>query len=125
MRGLILLVWLLAAPGLLPVAAAADAVSDLARLRAEIASLVGTARCMNLVQCRIAGLGIDACGSPAEYLVYSWMSTDKAALDTKIAEYNFVQEDLQNKQQPAAACVAPPEPVATCINGRCVLSGPR
>jgi hypothetical protein len=98
---------------------------QLAKLRKEIANLVGPARCMNLVQCRVAAIGIDSCGGPAEYLVYSWLSTDKGALETKIAEYNFLQEDLQMKQQPGASCAALPEPTASCVNGRCVLPGSR
>jgi hypothetical protein len=98
---------------------------QLAKLRKEITDLVGPARCMNLVQCRVAAIGIDSCGGPAEYLVYSWLSTDKGALETKIAEYNFLREDLQKKQQPAASCAALPEPTAACVNGRCVLPGSR
>ena len=98
---------------------------QLAKLRNEIIGLVGPARCMNLVQCRVASIGIDPCGGPAEYLVYSWLSTDKGALETKIAEYNFVQEDLQKTQQPSASCAPLPEPVAACVNGRCVLPGSR
>ena len=94
---------------------------QLAKLRREIAELIGPARCMNLVQCRIAAIGMDSCGGPAEYLVYSWLSTDKGALETRIAEYNFLQEDQQKKQQPPANCAALPEPTATCVNGRCVL----
>lgn len=97
---------------------------QLAKLRKEITDLIGPARCMNLVQCRVAAIGIDSCGGPAEYLVYSWLSTDKGALETKIAEYNFVQEDLK-KQQPGASCSALPEPTAACVNGRCVLPGSR
>lgn len=97
---------------------------QLAKLRQEITDLIGPARCVNLVQCRVAAIGIDPCGGPAGYLVYSWLSTDKGALETKIAEYNFLQEDLQKKQQPAS-CAALPEPTAACINGRCVLPGGR
>jgi hypothetical protein len=98
---------------------------QLAKLRKELTDLVGPARCMNLVQCRVAAIGIDSCGGPAGYLVYSWLSTDKGALETKIAEYNFLQEDLQKKQQPAASCSPLPEPTAVCVNGRCVLPGSR
>ena len=103
----------------------ASASPQLAKLRREITDLIGPARCMNLVQCRIAAIGMDSCGGPAEYLVYSWLSTDKGALETRIAEYNFLQEDLQRKQQPAANCAALPEPTAACVNGRCVLPGSR
>lgn len=124
MRGFFLLASM-AALNWLPVATAGESSPELAKLRREIADLVGPARCMNLVQCRIAGVGFNACGGPAEYVVYSWMSTDKAALETKIAEYNFLQEDLQKKHQAAGTCVIPPEPVAACVNGRCVLSVPR
>ncbi len=103
----------------------ATASPQLAKLRKEITELVGPARCMNLVQCRFAAIGVDSCGGPVEYLVYSWLSTDKGALETKIAEYNFLQEDLQKTQPRAASCTALPEPTAACVNGRCVLPGSR
>ena len=97
----------------------ADESAELARLRNDITALIGPAVCSNLVNCRIAPLGLDACGGPQEYLVYSWRSTDKAALEVKIAEYNLAQEDMQRKDK--GACAALPEPVAACVNGRCVL----
>lgn len=103
---------------------AASASPQLAKLRREITDLIGPARCINLVQCRIAAIGVDSCGGPAEYLVYSWLSTDKGALETRIAEYNFLQEDLQKKQA-AGSCMALAEPTAACVNGRCVLPGGR
>ncbi|HKB83441.1 MAG TPA: hypothetical protein VKD04_09580 [Burkholderiales bacterium] len=99
--------------------AAADA--QLAKLREEITALIGPATCANLVNCRVAALGIDPCGGPLEYVAYSWLSTEKAALETKIAEYNFVQEDAQKKSPAVGACVMKPEPVAACVNRRCVV----
>ena len=106
-------------------AAATDAAAELAKLRQEIVGLIGPARCINLVQCRVAGLGFSPCGGPAEYITYSWLSTDKGELETRIAEYNFLHEDVQKKQQAAGACVMLEEPVAACVNGRCVLPAPR
>ncbi|HLY87499.1 MAG TPA: hypothetical protein VKQ27_00815 [Acetobacteraceae bacterium] len=103
--------------------AAADA--DLARLRNDITTLIGAAKCSNLVNCRIAALGVNACGGPTEYIAYSWLSTDKADLETRIAEYNFALEDAQKLGVPVPACVALPEPVAACINGRCVIPAGR
>jgi hypothetical protein len=99
----------------------ADENSKLAALRAEITALIGPATCANLVNCRIAALGIDPCGGPLEHVAYSWLSTEKIALETKIAEYNFVQEDAQKKSPAVGACVTKPEPVATCVNRRCVV----
>ena len=98
--------------------AATDA--QLVQLREQITALIGPATCANLVNCRVAGLGLDACGAPLEYVAYSWLSTEKDALETKIAEYNFVQDDLQ-KAPAAAACGAKPEPIAACVNRRCVV----
>ena len=95
--------------------------AEIARLRNDITALIGSAICSNLVNCRIAALGLDACGGPKEYLVYSWRSTDKAALEIKIAEYNLAQEDPQKKDKGAGACAALPEPVAACVNSRCML----
>jgi hypothetical protein len=100
---------------------AAIADESLARLRNEITALVGAAKCANLVNCRVAALGIDVCGGPLEYIAYSWLSTEKEALETKIAEYNFVQEDAQRKGPATSACVTKPEPVAACVNRRCVV----
>ena len=99
----------------------ADENSKLARLREEITALIGPATCANLVNCRVAALGIDVCGGPLEYIAYSWLSTEKEALETKIAEYNFVQEDAQEKIPSVGACVTKPEPVAICVNRRCVI----
>ena len=93
----------------------------LARLRNDVTALVGAAKCANLVNCRVAALGIDACGGPLEYVAYSWLSTEKVALETKIAEYNFVQEDAQKKNPAVGACVTKPEPVTICVNRRCVV----
>ena len=100
---------------------AASAESQLARLRNDITALVGVAKCANLVNCRVAALGIDVCGGPLEYIAYSWLSTEKVALETKIAEYNFVQEDTQKKSPAAGACISKPEPVAICVNRKCVV----
>ena len=102
---------------------AASVDARLVQLRGEIVKLVGPATCANLVNCRIAALGVDACGGPAEYIAYSWLSTEKDTLETKIAEYNFAQEDALKASHAVGACVVKPQPVAACVNRRCVVSG--
>jgi hypothetical protein len=102
---------------------AASVDAKLAQLRGEIVKLVGPATCANLVNCRIAALGVDACGGPAEYIAYSWLSTEKDTLETKIAEYNFTQEDAHKASQAVGACIVKPQPVAVCVNRRCMVSG--
>ena len=105
--------------------AAVGAQPELARLRNDITALVGPASCANLVNCRIAALGVNACDGPAEHIAYSWRSTDKAALETKIAEYNIAQEDAQKRGTSVSTCTASPEPVPACVNGRCVIPAGR
>ena len=102
---------------------AASVDAKLAQLRGEIVALVGPATCANLVNCRIAALGVDACGGAAEYIAYSWLSTEKDVLETRIAEYNFTQEDALKASHAVGTCVVKPQPVATCVNRRCVVSG--
>ena len=102
---------------------AANAEAKLAQLRGEIVELVGPATCASLVNCRIAALGVDACGGTAEYIAFSWLSTEKDALETKIAEYNFTQEDALKTSHAVGACVVKPQPIAACVNRRCVVSG--
>ena len=99
--------------------------AKLAHLRSDIMTLVGAAKCANLVNCRIAPFGLNACGEPTEYIAYSWLSTEKAALETKIAEYNFALEDGQKRGASMSACTTAPEPVAACVNGRCVIPAGR
>jgi hypothetical protein len=103
---------------------AASAREEVLRLRKEIGALVGPATCSNLVNCRVAALGVNACGSGAtEYLAYSWLSTDKAAIETKLAEYDFALEDAQKFGAAPRVCIKGPEPVAACVNRRCVIPG--
>ena len=100
----------------------ADGRAEVLRLRKEIDALVGPATCSNLVNCRIIALGSSACaGGATEYLAYSWLSTDKAALETRIAEYDFALEDAQKLGAVAKTCIDAPEPVAACVNRRCVI----
>jgi hypothetical protein len=103
---------------------ATSARAEVLRLRKEIGVLVGPATCSNLVNCRVAVLGVNACGGgAAEFLAYSWLSTDKAALETKLVEYDFALEDAQKLGGVGRACISAPEPVAACINRRCVIPG--
>ena len=105
--------------------AVAGASVQITRLRDEITAPVGPAGCSNLVNCRIAALGVNACGGAAEFIAYSWRSTDQGVLETKIAEYNFALEHAHKLGTVANACTIGPEPVAACVNGRCVISGGR
>lgn len=90
-----------------------------ARLRTEIARLIGDAPCSNVVNCRVLGLGARPCGGPEEYVAYStW--TQRDAIEGKALEYGFLREELLAQRDHAGACVVLPEPQVACVNRRCV-----
>jgi hypothetical protein len=90
-----------------------------ARVRSEIDTLIGTARCGNLVHCRLLPLGRNACGNPADYLAYSTRVTDPTLLETKASEYTFLQEEAQIQQSNVTGCTKLAEPIAACIDNHC------
>lgn len=109
-------------------ARATDRDSDeaaLARIRADIVKMIGSASCRNLVHCRLLPLGMDRCGTPREYLAYSSGFTDITALETKASEFAFVQEELLSKSADSAGeCKARPEPQAVCVDHHCKVIQP-
>jgi len=109
---------------------AAEPESDdaaLARIKEEIVKMIGSARCRNLVHCRLLPLGLDACGVPGDYLAYSSAFTDIPALETKASEYAFLHEEIMSKRPAGAGeCRKRPEPQAGCIDNHCrVLPAPQ
>lgn len=101
--------------------------AELVRIKADIVKMIGTARCRNLVHCRLLPLGLDRCGAPSEYLAYSSGFTDITALETRASEYAFVQEELLAGKPPVTGeCKPRPEPQAVCIDHHCkVLQAPQ
>jgi hypothetical protein len=94
-----------------------------ARLRREIAKLVGEAPCSNVVNCRVIGLGARPCGGPEEYVAYStWTRRDE--IEGKAMEYSFLREELIAGQPQAGACVSLVQPQVACVNRRCVTVAP-
>lgn len=108
------------------VAASAHAGTDeeeLARVRKDILDLIGDPFCTNLVYCRVLALGVKPCGKPDEYLAYSNISgTNTTTLETKAAEYAFLQEEVQASNPPKGACVVPKQPDVKCVDQRCKLA---
>jgi hypothetical protein len=95
---------------------------ELARVRKEIIRMIGDPFCTNLVYCRVLALGVKPCGKPDEYLAYSNVAgTNTELLDTKAAEYAFLQEEVQTSKPPAGECVLPKKPDVRCLDQRCKL----
>ncbi|MEO8039871.1 MAG: hypothetical protein ABI794_13970 [Betaproteobacteria bacterium] len=111
--------WALWAPG--SVARAEGDAEALARLRSEIAAAVGEPVCGNVSACRLIPMGSDECGNPTLWVPYNNAPDLKITLETKAAEYTFIQEDHQRGKPKRADCVPAVPPRFACVNHRCVL----
>jgi hypothetical protein len=100
--------------------AADDDAAEVQRLRLEITQAIGEARCRNLVNCRVVGLGARPCGGPEEYVAYSIWDTDREHISNLVFEHNLLSEDLMLDSGGAGVCVQLPEPDIDCIHDRCV-----
>ena len=105
----------------LPSTAAESDAEAAARLRREITELIGDARCQNLVNCRVMGLGARPCGGPEEYVAYSIWRTRRDDLEAKVDAYTFLREEAVRTQGKQGSCEALPEPNAACVNLHCVV----
>ncbi|HZP91474.1 MAG TPA: hypothetical protein VFB20_01145 [Burkholderiales bacterium] len=122
MRAVICILGLLLLSGVrLPLTAAESDAEAAARLRHEITELIGDARCQNLVNCRVMGLGASPCGGPEEYVAYSIWRTRRDDLETKVDAYTFLREEAVRAQGKPGSCEALPVPNAACVNLRCVV----
>ncbi len=101
-------------------AAQSDA-EEARRLRDEISTAIGEARCRNLVNCRIVGLGARPCGGPEEYLAYSIWNTDREHIANLVFEYNLLREDMMHGSDAVGTCEMLQEPGLDCIHDRCVI----
>ena len=102
------------------VAAQSDAEEALG-LRNEITSAIGEARCRNLVNCRIVGLGARPCGGPDEYVAYSIWETDREHIANLVFEYNLLKEDMMFESDAVGTCEVLPKPDVDCVYDRCVI----
>ena len=91
-----------------------------ARLREQITALIGEARCRNLVNCRLVGLGVRPCGGPEEYVAYSIWNTDREGMGIVVSEYNLLREDLMLETDEVGTCESVTKPDVNCIHSRCV-----
>jgi hypothetical protein len=90
-------------------------------LRERIAAMTVDARCNNIVNCRVIGLGSRPCGGPEEYIAYSIWDTKVDEIGSLAAEYNFLREELDSVSGVVGSCEVLPEPAVNCVNARCVL----
>jgi len=91
-----------------------------AELRERITIMIDGARCNNIVNCRVLGLGSRPCGGPEEYVAYSIWDTQVDEIRSLAAEYNFLREEVDAAAGIVGTCDVLTEPAVNCINARCV-----
>lgn len=100
---------------------AEDDAQALARLKREIAATVGEATCGNVSFCRLLPMGSDACGNPTAWIAYNNAPDLKPVIETKAAEYTFIEEEQHRGKRKPADCKPAVTPKLACVNHRCTL----
>ena len=94
--------------------------AELTVLQEEIELLVDSGVCSGNSDCDYIAFGSKACGGPKTYLVFS-TSINVELLQQKVATYNALENDYNQKWGVASDCSIPIPPVnVTCIAGKCV-----
>lgn len=106
--------------GLAPAHAEDDAAA-LKRLEREIAQAVGDNACGNVSFCRVAPMGHDVCGNPSRWLPFNNYPGVREIVETKVAEYTFIEEDMHRGKPRPADCKPAGRPKPACVNGRCTV----
>ncbi len=94
-------------------------------LEKEIKSIVKTecssVNCDEVTSCGCStmGYGKKPCGGPWQYVVYSSSSTNDALLQSKIEEYNELNQLLNEKEGLVSDCALEHRPLVECFEGHC------
>lgn len=102
-------------------ARAEDDAQALARLRKEMAEAIGAAACGSVSACRILPMGSDACGNPTVWMPFNNAQDLRIIMETKAAEYTFIEEDQHRGKPRPAGCKPAVAPKLACVNRKCVL----
>ncbi|MDO9274154.1 MAG: hypothetical protein Q7T92_01230 [Lutibacter sp.] len=93
--------------------------AELTALQEEIELLVDSGVCSESSGCNYIPFGSKACGGPKVYLAYS-TSINVELLQQKVATYNALENDYNQKWSVSSDCSVPIPPVnVTCIAGKC------
>ncbi len=89
-------------------------------LRERIKVIIDGARCNNIVNCRVLGLGSRPCGGPEEYVAFSIWDTQIDEIKSLAAEYNFLREEVDAASGTVGTCNVLTKPDVNCVNAHCV-----
>ena len=95
---------------------------------AQIEALIGEAACRSDDDCRVIGVGANACGGPDAYRAWSVMQTDTRLLEALVAHDAAARRQQMERMGIASTCAILPVPGVACVGrpdqgavGRCML----
>lgn len=93
--------------------------AELSQNVARLKSLAGS-DCTYDGECKLLGIGVQACGGYSDYLVYSAASADTGTVSELVTKINSITEKLHALALDAPKCGKPPiQP--KCKKGKCVV----
>lgn len=89
------------------------------QLGRDARSLANAEKCTDVGECRVAPLGVKACGGPREYVVYCAATTDTVALFRKLEELARAERAFNERYGIASTCDFRAEPTVALVGQRC------
>ena len=85
----------------------------------EIQKFQGRGHCLSDADCKVVGLGNEACGGFSSFIVYSSSDADVGGLDPAIRRFNERSKELSDLSLQSASC-GQAVPKAHCVKERCI-----
>ena len=117
-----------AQPSVAPASGAEGAAPGTPAAMAQIDALIGEAACRRDDDCRVIGVGANACGGPDAYRAWSVNHTDGPLLEALVARDAAARRQAMERLGIASTCAILPVPGVACVApasqaamGRCAL----
>jgi hypothetical protein len=91
----------------------------MAEISANVDALTANKSCNGADDCASIAWGSKPCGGPWSYLVYAPGNVDVPQLEALVAEYNRLDQELNNLKGIGSDCAVVVEPELECIENRC------
>lgn len=93
--------------------------TQLEKIRNEIDTLIGSAKCSNNKQCQALAIGHKACGGPITYIPYSTENTDTKKLIKLSEKHQQKNKELNKVTGMMSDCRMVMQPTFICQDNRC------
>ena len=95
-------------------------INERARLNDEVLRLSQPLTCKADTDCASLAMGSKPCGGPWKFVLYSKKNTKLSSLKKKLADYNKLDQKVNESQQLMSDCSVTLEPEPKCVNKMCV-----